>query len=139
MIVLDIFILIICYIYFSSWKQIFRCSRQMRSNYIILCWNFVGTRSMRETDVSGMGSISFLSDEEPVYANSIIILHSMNSFLKRPVGMRLKNREESRKIARCIRHAISVMKIALRLVCITARNQNHVSGTQSWTLGRKLP
>lgn len=54
------------YTYFFL-KQIFRCSRhrEMQSNYIFLCRNFVATRSMRETDVPGTGSISFLSDEEP--------------------------------------------------------------------------
>lgn len=70
------------------------------------------------TDVPGTGSISFLSDEEPpVCANSIVILHSMDSFLKRPVGMRLERIAKKAEKSRAVSDTqSSVMKIALRLV-----------------------
>jgi len=61
---------------------------------------------------SHMGSISFLSHEKPFPMNRAIILHSMDSFLKRPVGMRsekiAKKAEKSRGVSDT---RYSVMKI----------------------------
>jgi len=78
-----------------------------------------------------MGSISFPSPEKSFPVDRAVYF-TLDGFVSKTTGRNApgKNREESRKIARRVRHAISRNENYIDV--LVARNQNHVSSTKIW-------